>query len=198
MQSNNRTSGFLKKLLFLLSFLPLLLLIGQAFTAGLGANPVEKTLHHTGDWALNFLLITLAVSPLHRLTGFTWPVRLRRMTGLFCFFYASLHAITYVALDQFFDWDAILSDIVKHKRIIIGLASYILLIPLVVTSTNRMVKRLGAGLWNYLHSLVYLAAAGGAVHYLWLVKLDIRRPLIYSCILIVLLGVRLLKPVRRP
>ena len=187
----------LKPIVFIFSLFPLLWLILQALTAGLGANPVEKILHHMGDWALNFLMITLAVSPFQRLTGLTWTLQLRRMIGLFSFFYATLHFITYVAIDQFFAWDAIIVDVIKHKRIIVGFASYILLVLLAITSTNRMVQRMGFKQWQAMHRLVYAAAIGGVIHFLWLVKIDIRRPLIYAGILVLLLGFRVVDRLKR-
>lgn len=187
----------LRPVVFIFSLFPLLWLILQALTAGLGANPVEKILHHMGDWALNFLMITLAVSPFQRLTGLTWPLQLRRIIGLFSFFYATLHFITYVAIDQFFAWDAIIGDVIKHKRIIVGFASYILLVLLAITSTNRMVQRMGFKQWQAMHRLVYAAAIGGVIHFLWLVKIDIRRPLIYAGILVLLLGFRAVDRLKR-
>jgi sulfoxide reductase heme-binding subunit YedZ len=173
MLSHSRKDKFIKVPVFIVSLSPFLLLVFHAATSGLGANPIEKGLHKTGDWALNFLLITLAVSPVNTLTGFHWSVRLRRMLGLFCYFYATLHVATYVGLEHFFDWNAIISDISQHKRILIGLISYIMLIPLALTSTNRMVQKLGGARWRSLHGLVYLASAGGVIHFLWLVKIDI-------------------------
>jgi len=186
-----------KPVVFIFSLFPLLWLISQALTAGLGANPVEKILHHMGDWALNFLMITLAVSPFQRLTGLTWPLQLRRMIGLFSFFYATLHFITYVAIDQFFAWDAIIVDVIKHKRIIVGFASYTLLVSLAITSTNRMVRRMGFKQWQAMHRLIYAAAIGGVIHFLWLVKIDIRRPLVYAGILVLLLGFRVVHRLKR-
>lgn len=179
-----------KTAIFIISLIPLAWLILQAFTTGLGANPVEKVIHRTGDWALNFLMITLSITPLRHLFGWTWLTRLRRMMGLFSFFYASLHFITYLGIEQALSWKAIVDDVTKHKRIIVGFVSFILLIPLAITSTNRMIKRLGIKRWQSLHRLVYLAAVGGVTHYLWLVKRDMRTPLIYAGVLVVLLGYR--------
>jgi sulfoxide reductase heme-binding subunit YedZ len=178
---------------FVISLFPLIWLIGHALFTGLGANPVERVLHQTGDWALNFLLITLTVSPLQRLTGREWIGNFRKMMGLFAFFYASLHFITYVALDQFFSWTAIVEDVVQHKRIIVGFASYTFLILLALTSTRRMAGKLAAARWQALHQFVYLAAIAAVIHYLWLVKRDMRTPLIYAAVLALLLlyrGVR--------
>ncbi len=190
MKSLKSTHKLIKSSIFIASMLPLIWLILQAVTAGLGANPIEKVQHHTGDWALNFLLITLAVSPLQKTTGSAWLRGMRRMMGLYAFFYASLHLTAYVALDQFFSWDAIIEDVVKHKRVIVGFASYLLLLPLALTSSHRLIRRLGIERWRTLHRLVYAAAAGGVVHYLWLVKKDLRTPLIYASILAALLMYR--------
>ena len=180
----------LKPVAFIIALIPLFLLTRKAYTIGLGANPAEKLLHFMGDWALNCILITLVISPVQQITGFKWPMHLRRMTGLFSFFYATLHLITYLAVDQAFVWHDIIEDIMKHKRIIAGLLSYILLIPLAMTSTNRMFQRLGVSRWSYLHRLTYVAAIGVVIHYLLLVKKDMRTPIIYAVILLVLLGIR--------
>ena len=181
-----------KTAIFIISLIPLAWLILQAFTTGLGANPVEKVIHRTGDWALNFLMITLSITPLRHLFGWTRLTRLRRMIGLFSFFYASLHFITYLGIEQALSWKAIVADVTKHKRIIVGFVGFILLIPLAITSTNCMIQRLGVKRWQALHKLVYLIAVGGVTHYLWLVKRDMRTPLIYAGVLIVLLGYRVL------
>lgn len=190
MESGYRLNKLLKPAVFIASLLPLSWLVFKGFTSGLGANPIEKTLHHMGDWALNFLMITLALSPLKKLTGFAWPMHIRRMIGLFAFFYATFHVLTYLVADQFFDWDAIIEDIIKHKRIIVGLAGYILMIPLAITSTGKMVQRLGIKRWQALHRMIYLSAICGVIHYLWLVKLDMRTPFIYAAVLSLLLGYR--------
>jgi sulfoxide reductase heme-binding subunit YedZ len=166
-------------------------LIFLAFTSGLGANPVEKVIHITGDWALNFMILTLTITPLCRITGWSWPAGLRRATGLFCFFYAVLHLLIYIVLDQGLSWELIVADIVKHKRIAAGFAGLVLLLPPAVTSTAGMVRRLGRKRWKLIQSTVYVAAICSVVHYLWLVKKDISRPLIYTAVLAVLLGYRL-------
>jgi len=142
--------------------------------------------------------VTLSVTPVRRLTGWNWLIRLRRMLGLFAFFYACLHFFTYVGIDQFFDWRTIVADIAKRPYITVGFASFLLLIPLAVTSTNAMQRRLGGKRWQRLHRLVYVAAAGGVVHYLWLVKKDISQPLLYGLLLVVLLGMRLAWRFARP
>ncbi len=159
---------------------------------GLGANPIEYITHSTGWWTLGFLLLTLTVTPLRRLTGAAWLLRLRRMLGLFAFFYACLHFTTYLWLDQFFDPAGIAKDLVKRPFITIGFAAFLLLIPLAATSTNAMVRRLGAQRWQKLHRLVYVIAVLGVLHFWWLVKKDIREPLVFAAVLAVLLLARLL------
>lgn len=182
----------LRPSVFLLSLVPLAWLIGRAFTTGLGADPVATITHHTGDWTLNFLLITLAITPVRRLTGWNWLAGYRRMVGLFAFFYICLHFATYLVFDHFFSWVSIVEDVVKRRYITVGFTGFVLLIPLAATSTARMVRRLGARRWQALHRLVYVVVACGVLHYLWSVKRDIRYPLIYALILIALLGFRAL------
>jgi sulfoxide reductase heme-binding subunit YedZ len=183
----------LKVALFLLCLVPLAKLALETFgVAGmsLGANPIEELIHRLGKWGLNFLLITLAVTPLRRLTGKSWLLRFRRMLGLFAFFYLLLHFLTYAGLDQRFDLPVIFEDVVERPFITIGFTAFLLLIPLAVTSTNAMMKRLGRR-WQKLHRLVYVIAILGVVHFYWQVKLDTLEPLIYAAILAVLLGYRL-------
>lgn len=183
----------LKALLFLLCLVPLVKLALELFgIAGtsLGANPVEELIHRFGIWGLNFLLITLAVTPLRFLTGRNWLIRFRRMLGLFAFFYILMHFLTYAGLDQRFDLTVILEDIAERPFITIGFIAFLLLIPLAVTSTNRMMKRLGRR-WQKLHRLVYVIAVLGAWHFYWQVKLDTLEPVIYAAILAVLLGYRI-------
>lgn len=180
---------WLKPGVFVLCLVPLAWLLFDAFTDGLGANPIEAINHRTGSWTLRLLLITLAVTPLRRLLHWTWAMRLRRMLGLYAFFYACLHFLSWLVLDQFFDWNEIVKDIIKRPFITVGFTAFVLLIPLAVTSTRRMIQRLGPH-WNRLHRLVYLIGIGGIVHYLWLVKADIREPLIYAAILLGLLVIR--------
>lgn len=194
--TTKRRHRWLEPSVFLLGLLPAVVLLLDALSGGLGANPVEAITHRTGDWALRFLLITLAVTPLRQLTGWTWPGPLRRMLGLYAFFYATLHFLTYLVLDQFFDLTAIVEDIAKRPYITVGFTAFVLLIPLAVTSTNAMVRRLGGKRWKRLHRLVYLIGILGVVHYLWLVKADLREPLIYAAVLAVLLGARLVGRVR--
>jgi sulfoxide reductase heme-binding subunit YedZ len=180
-----------KPVLFVLCLVPLVWLVWDGVTNNLGANPVETVRRYTGDWTLRFLLIALTVTPLRRLTGWHIVIRLRRMLGLFAFFYACLHFVSYIWLDQFFMWDAIIEDILDRPYITVGVASFLLLIPLAVTSTNGMVRRLGGQRWQRLHQLVYVIAVLGVIHFLWLVKSDISEPVIYGAILVLLLGFRL-------
>ncbi|MHB8454208.1 MAG: protein-methionine-sulfoxide reductase heme-binding subunit MsrQ [Acidiferrobacterales bacterium] len=188
----------LKRAIFAAGLLPLVALGLRAYRNGLGANPIAVITHSTGTWTLVFLLITLGVTPLRKLTGFHWLLRFRRMLGLYAFFYACLHFLTYVWLDQFFDWHAMLKDIAKRPFITVGFAAFVMLVPLAVTSTNAMVRRLGAKRWQALHRLVYIIAIGGVLHYLWLVKKDITQPVIYGVILACLLGFRVIAALTRP
>lgn len=180
----------LKIVFCILCLMPVSRLVFLAFTSGLGANPIEKVIHATGDWALNFLLLALTITPLCSLTGWSWPAKLRKISGLFSFLYAGLHFITYIVLDQGLSWSAISDDVIKHKRIAVGFASLLLLVPPAVTSIDSMKRLLGYDKWKNLQSTVYLAAIGGVVHYLWLVKIDTRRPLAYAAVLSILLGYR--------
>jgi sulfoxide reductase heme-binding subunit YedZ len=181
----------IKAVVFVVCLIPIGLLVYRGFTGALTANPIEFITHTTGWWTLAFLMITLSVTPLRRVLGMPWLLRLRRMLGLYAFFYASLHFVTWLVVDQFFDWGAILKDIAKRPYITVGFAAFVLLIPLAGTSTNAMVRRLGAARWQWLHRLVYLIAALGVLHFWWLVKKDIREPALFGSILLVLLGVRL-------
>ncbi len=180
----------IKPTLFVVCLIPLALIAWDAFNNHLGANPIEKIMRRTGDWTLRFLLITLAVTPARQLLNLPWLIKLRRMLGLFAFFYAFMHFTNYIWLDQFFDVDEIIKDVIKRKYITIGFASFLLLIPLAITSTNNMVKRLGGKRWQKLHKSVYFIAIGGVIHYLWLVKKDLGDPLIYAVLLAILLGYR--------
>jgi len=189
-QQNRLLQRISKPLVFSASLLPLAWLFWLGWNDQLGANPVETLTHRTGDWSLRFLLLTLAVTPARRLTGWNGIQRFRRMLGLFAFFYVCLHFSVYLVFDQFFDLSAIFADIAKRPYITVGFAAFLLLIPLAATSTNRMIKRLGRN-WQRLHRLVYLIGILGVLHYLWLVKADIREPLLYAAILAGLLGYRL-------
>jgi sulfoxide reductase heme-binding subunit YedZ len=157
----------------------------------LGANPVDVITRSTGKWTLTFLVITLAITPLRKLTASPWLVRFRRMLGLFAFFYGSLHLMTYVWLDKFFDVQAMLHDIAKRRFITAGMTAWSLMLPLALTSTTGWIRRLGGKRWQLLHRLIYLSAAAGVIHFIWLVKADLRRPLTYGAILVVLLAYRL-------
>jgi len=179
-----------KAVLFFVCLIPLGRLVWLAFNGGLGANPIEFVTRSTGTWTLVFLLITLSITPLRKLTGQNTLIRVRRMLGLFAFFYACLHFTTYIWLDQFFELAAILKDIKKRPFITVGFACFVLLLPLAATSTNAMMRRLGRR-WQQLHRLVYLIGIGGVVHYWWLVKKDITQPALYALVLALLLGYRL-------
>lgn len=179
-----------KVLVFIGALAPAVALVYQAFAGLLGANPVEAITHETGEWGLRLLLVTLAITPLRRLTGINALIRFRRMLGLFAFFYICLHLTTYVWLDAYFDLDYIVEDIVERLYITAGFAAFLSMVPLAVTSTNRMIQRLGGKAWRRLHRLSYIAGIGGALHFLWLVKADYREPLVYAVILAVLLILR--------
>ena len=170
--------------------LPAASLVVLAFTDGLGANPVEQVTHVTGDWALRFLLLSLAVTPLRRLFGWNWAAPLRRTLGLIAFGYACLHYLIYLGLEHYFDWQLIVEDVLKRRYVWAGFAAFLCLVPLAVTSTRAMIRRLGRR-WVSLHRLVYLAAGLGVIHFLWLVKSDLREPLLYGGVLALLLGLRL-------
>ena len=180
----------LKPIVFVSCLVPLILLGWDGYTDSLGANPIETITRATGRWTLILLLVTLSVTPLRKISGWQPLIKFRRMLGLFAFFYACLHFTTYIWLDQFFEVPSIVKDIVKRPFITVGFASFALLIPLAVTSTSGMIRRLGKR-WQQLHRLVYVSAIGGVVHFLWLVKADIRRPVLYGTILALLLACRL-------
>ena len=179
-----------KRLLFVACLVPTGLVIWRGLTGGLGANPIEVITHVMGDWTLRFLLLTLAISPLRWLTGWNPVMQVRRMLGLFAFYYASLHFLTYLVLDHFFAWRSIAEDLTTRRYITAGFAGFVLMIPLAVTSSRTMVRRLGGRRWRALHRLVYASAVAGVVHYLWLVKVDPRPPLIYAAVLVALVGLR--------
>lgn len=180
----------IKITLFLACLFPLMRLLWLGFHDDLTANPIEFIEKSTGYWALFMLLMTLSLSPIRLLTGRTWPVQYRRMLGLFMFFYACLHLTAYIWLDYSFDWAEIIKDITKHPYVLVGAAAFLLTIPLAMTSNNFMIRKLGRG-WKQLHSLVYLIAILGVVHFLWLVKKDLREPILYAAILLLLLSIRL-------
>lgn len=180
----------LKVLLFLTALIPLEYLVWAAFTGHLSANPVSDLTNETGLWTLRFLTITLAITPLRRLSGWNDVIRFRRMTGLFAFFYGSLHFLTYIAFDQSFaPLSEIAKDVAKRPFITVGFTGFVLMIPLALTSTAGMIRRLGRR-WAVLHRLVYVSAAAGVIHYYWLVKADVRSPLRYATIVATLLAIR--------
>jgi len=194
---NRYRLAWLKAGVIVASLLPFAMLVARAFGIGdLGANPVQEVLHTLGRTALNLLLITLAVTPLRRLTGLNWLVGLRRSLGLLAFAYALLHALTYVALDWRMDWSTLYADVTERPFITVGFLAVVLLIPLAVTSTNAMQRRLGRR-WLKLHRSVYAIAALGVLHFFWQVKLDTSEPLLYAGILALLLGFRLADWARR-
>ena len=176
---------------FLLCLVPLGILVGRALTRNLGANPVEFIQHATGDWTLRFLIFTLSITPLRRLLKLPDLIRFRRMLGLFAFFYACLHFLTYLGPDQSFDLSAIWRDVAKRPFITLGFAAFVLLIPLAITSTAGWIRRLGGRRWQMLHRAIYISAICGVMHYYWLVKSAVLRPLTYAAIVAVLLLWRL-------
>ena len=189
--SNKHISFIVKPLLFVLCLLPFSLLVIDALNNNLGTNPVETLTHETGLWALRFLLITLSVTPLRRLIKISWLIKLRRMLGLFVFFYATLHFTTYIWLDQFFDWAEILVDIPKRPFITIGFVSFVLLIPLAITSNNAMQRRLKKK-WLILHKLVYVIPVLVIVHFMWSLKADYSEPAVYALVFTLLMLLRVM------
>ena len=181
---------YFKPIVFLACLLPLTRLAWLGFHAGLGANPIEFITHSTGDWTLTFLLVTLSITPLRKLTRQYSLISFRRMLGLFAFFYGSLHLMTYVWLDKFFDVHEMLHDIAKRRFITAGMTAFALMIPLALTSTKWSIRRLGKR-WQMLHRLIYFSASAGVIHYIWLVKADLRKPLEYASVLGMLLLYRL-------
>jgi sulfoxide reductase heme-binding subunit YedZ len=180
---------YFKPVLFLACLIPLGRLAWLGFHSGLGANPIEFITHSTGDWTLIFLLVTLSITPLRRLARQYWLISFRRMLGLFAFFYGFLHLMTYVWLDKFFDVHEMLHDIAKRKFITAGMTAFALMIPLALTSTKWSIRKLGRR-WQILHRLIYFSAAAGVIHYIWLVKADLKKPLEYAAVLGMLLMYR--------
>ena len=194
------TSKLTKVVVFLACLIPLGELLWRAFHRGLagfpdnmdfGANPIEFITHATGDWTLRFLVITLAVTPLRKISRLPQLIRFRRMLGLFAFFYGCLHFGTWIGLDKFFAWSEMWKDVQKRRFITVGFAAFVLMIPLAVTSTAGMIRRLGGKRWQMLHRAIYVSAALGVIHYYWLVKSDVRKPMLYAVIVGVLLAYRL-------
>ena len=179
-----------KPALFLVCLLPLAYLTWRGLTDRLGADPIREIQIETGLWALRLLAATLTVTPLRRLTGWNWLAKYRRTLGLFTFFYASVHLAWWVGVDWFFDFPAMWEEIVKHKYILVGMTTFLLMVPLAVTSTKGWVRRLSGGRWARLHRLVYLCAIGGTIHYLWAVKKDTFFPVVYFVVFALLLGYR--------
>jgi methionine sulfoxide reductase heme-binding subunit len=181
---------YFKPIVFLACLVPLGRLAWKGYTSALGANPIQVITWSTGTWTLVFIMLTLAVTPVRKLTGQYWLIQYRRMLGLFAFFYGCLHFTTYVWLDQFFDLHSIAKDIVKRPFITVGFTAFVLMIPLALTSTKGSIRRLGKR-WVTLHRLIYATAIAGVIHYYWLVKKDIRKPVIYAIILAALLLYRI-------
>ncbi len=188
---------WLKAVVFLASLGPLGWLLWRGYNQDLGANPIEFITHATGDWTIRFLVITLAITPLRRLLGLPSLIRFRRMIGLYAFFYGCLHFLTYIWLDKFFDVNEMLKDVGKRPFITMGFTAFVLLIPLAITSTKGWIRRLGGRRWQTLHRLVYLSAVAAVIHYYWLVKSDVRLPLMYGTFVAVLLGYRTVIALRK-
>ncbi|HEV8674415.1 MAG TPA: protein-methionine-sulfoxide reductase heme-binding subunit MsrQ [Methylomirabilota bacterium] len=183
--------------MWLLCLTPLALLLYRAYADDLGPNPIDFVTRWLGDWTIRLLLLSLTMTPLRILFGFSWPITLRRLLGLFAFFHAALHFGVWIVLDHFFDWPTMGADIVKRPYITAGMAALLFLIPLAATSTARMVKRLGALAWRRLHRLVYLAGALAVLHYFWLAKVGWIGPYVYAGWLAVVLAIRAGDAVRR-
>jgi methionine sulfoxide reductase heme-binding subunit len=182
---------WLKPAIFVGSLTPLAAILWRAATSTLGANPIAETLNLLGLSALIFLTASLACTPLKTLLGWTWPIRVRRMVGLYAFFYALLHVLVYAGLDQGLAWRAIWADVTKRKFIFVGFAAFVMLVPLATTSTQAAVRRLGFVAWKRLHRLAYLAGGLAVIHFIWRVKKDISEPMTYASIIAVLLTVRI-------
>jgi sulfoxide reductase heme-binding subunit YedZ len=191
------TSKWTKVAVFVSCLVPLGILVQEGFTGGLGANPVEFIEHATGDWTIRFLAITLAITPLRKLLGLPLLIRYRRMLGLFAFFYGCLHFSTYLIFDQMLSLSEMWQDVMKRRYITLGFTGFVLLVPLAVTSTAGWIRRLGGRRWQRLHQAIYVTAVAGVIHYYWLVKSDIRQPLLYAGIIGVLLAWRLFNWMRQ-
>jgi sulfoxide reductase heme-binding subunit YedZ len=184
---------FYKLAVFVNCLVPLVLLAWDWWRGQVGANPLDFVTRTTGTLTLVFLVLTLAVTPLRKWTGVQWLIRFRRMLGLYAFFYGSLHFLTYICFDKWFDFRAIVQDVERRRFILVGFLAFCSMTPLAVTSTDRMIKRLGGKRWQRLHRLTYLAACAGVFHYYLLVKSDTRKPLGFAAVIAVLLGYRLAK-----
>jgi methionine sulfoxide reductase heme-binding subunit len=185
------SSKWTKVAIFLVCLVPLGVLVDRALTGGLGANPVEFIQHATGDWTLRFLIFTLAITPLRKLLNLPELIRFRRMLGLFAFFYVCLHFLTYVGPDQSFSLSGMWKDVEKRRFITVGFLGFVLLIPLALTSTAGWIRRLGGKRWQMLHRSIYVTAICGVIHYYWLVKSDVRKPVFYGALVAILLLWRL-------
>jgi sulfoxide reductase heme-binding subunit YedZ len=192
MNVSNKQLTQIKWVLFILALLPFLRLVAFTYLDKLGANPVEFITRNTGDWTLYFLCITLAMTPLRKLLQWHWIIRLRRMLGLYVFFYAFLHFMTFLWFDHFFELDEMFSDVLKRPFITVGFSAFVLLIPLALTSSNAMIKRLGGKRWQRLHRLIYLIAPLGVLHYFWMKagKHDFTQPWLFAVIVFSLLALR--------
>ncbi|HTX20048.1 MAG TPA: protein-methionine-sulfoxide reductase heme-binding subunit MsrQ [Bacteroidota bacterium] len=189
--NSRTTTAILKTAIFVGSLVPLALLAWDGLNDRLSANPISDITNTTGLWTLRFVVATLAITPLRRITRWHWLVKYRRMTGLFAFFYGSLHFTTYIWLDQFFDWNSILHDIPKRPFITVGFTAFALMIPLAITSTQKMIRRLGGRKWDLLHRLVYATGIFAVIHYIWLVKVVTGRQIAYAAAVGILLLFRL-------
>ncbi len=189
----NLARRWLKPAVFVLCLVPLALLVARGLTNDLSANPVEFVIRYLGDWALRFLLLALAVTPVRLMTGWSGAARLRRMLGLFAFTYVVLHLLAYTGLDQGFDLVGLWNDVMKRIYITVGMAAFLMLLPLAITSTDAMIRRLGGARWRLLHRLAYPAGVLAVIHYFLMIKAGYQQPMIYAAILAVLLAVRVAK-----
>ena len=185
-----------KPIAFVLALVPVAWLVWAGFTTNLGVNPAETIQLHTGRWALRFLLATLTITPIRRVTGWNGVIQYRRMLGLFAFFYATLHFASYIVLDQYFAFDAMMADVVKRPFITVGFTAFVAMLPLALTSTKGWIRRLGRR-WQMLHRLVYVAGICAVIHFIWKVKVVIGDPVLYASVLAILLGFRMVWAVRR-
>lgn len=189
---------WLRVLLWVLVLVPVVWMAARGVLGHLGANPIERLEDESGQWTLRFLAMSLAITPLISLTRWGWLIAQRRFLGLAAFWYAAMHLSVYIGLDQFFDVDDIVKDVLKHLYITVGMFAFLLLLPLAITSTKGWIRRLGGKRWNLLHRAVYVAAVAGCVHFLWSVKKDITEPLIYGAVFAILLSMRVVqRPARR-
>jgi methionine sulfoxide reductase heme-binding subunit len=185
------TSKWTKVVVFVVCLVPLGLLVWRAAQGDLTANPIEFITHRTGDWTLRFLVITLAITPLRKILHLPQLIRFRRMLGLFAFFYGFLHFSVWIGVDKYFAWSDMWADVLKRPFITVGFTGFVLMIPLALTSTAGMIRRLGGKRWQMLHRLIYVSAIAGVIHYYWLVKSNVRKPLFYAFLVAILLAWRL-------